>query len=344
MKILGKSPSAEQQAQFATLANHNHQSKKFQNLGGVAYRVGNISVREMLLGFWQRPKTVRPSQPVPSVQTDLKTASFDQPTIIWFGHSSYLIKAGELNILIDPVFSGNASPIPRSVQAFAGANDYQVADLPPIDVLVISHDHYDHLDYATIQQLKGRVKHVVLPLGVAAHFRHWGWPPELLTELNWGDQTTPITGLTLTATPAQHMSGRSFSPQQTLWTSYVLDMRGTRMFIGGDSGYGPHFKAIGEQYGPFDLALLENGQYNELWHTIHTLPAETAQAAIDLRAKALLPVHWAKFTLGYHPWNEPIKLLLPLADALGLPVTVPRIGEPYAVGGPLKRDVWWDFQ
>lgn len=341
MKILGKSPAPEQLAQFASLANYHN--RKFQNLGGVAYRVGDISVREMLLGFWRRPKSVRPSLPIPSIRTDLRNTTFEQPTVIWFGHSSYLIKAGGLNLLVDPVFSGNASPIPGSVRAFAGANGYQVADLPPIDMLIITHDHYDHLDYATINQLRGRVQHVVLPLGVAAHFRHWGWDSKQLTELNWGDHTEPIPGVKLTATPAQHMSGRSLAPQQTLWASYVLDVAGVRLFIGGDSGYGSHFKAIGEQYGPFDLAILENGQYNELWQTIHTLPYETVLAALDLHARTLLPVHWAKFTLGYHPWNEPIKLLLPQADKCGLPVTVPRIGEPYAVGSPARREVWWDF-
>lgn len=341
MKIFGKAPSAAQARHFAALPNFT--GGKFQNLGGVRFSPGNAPMGKLLKGFLNRPQTTRPSRPVPSVATDLRAPGTDRPTIIWFGHSSYLIKYQHLNILIDPVFSGNASPVPGSVRAFAGSNDYGVADLPPIDVLVLTHDHYDHLDYATVARLRPQVKHVVTALGVGAHLRHWGYAADQITELNWHETTAPLPGVQLTAVPAQHMSGRMFSPQNTLWAAFVLQLGPHRLYLGGDSGYGPHFQETGARYGPFDLALLENGQYNELWHAIHTVPEETAQAARDLRAATLWPVHWAKFVLGYHPWNEPIKRLLPAAAALGQPVTVPRIGEPYAVGDPVRTEPWWDF-
>ncbi len=342
MKVLGKGPTAEEARRFAALPNH--QSGKFQNLGGVKFGPGDAPVGKLLGGFLGRPKTIRPRRPVPSVTTDLRAPGPDRPTVIWFGHSSYLIKFQEINILVDPVFSGNASPVPGSVRAFAGSNGYGVADLPAIDVLVLTHDHYDHLDYATVAALRPRVARVVTALGVGAHLRHWGYDAAGIAELNWHETTRPLPGVQLTAVPAQHMSGRTFSPQNTLWAAFVLQLGPYRLYLGGDSGYGPHFKATGAQYGPFDLALLENGQYNELWRPIHTLPEETAQAAHDLRAATLLPVHWAKFVLAYHPWNEPVQRLLPAAAALGQPVTVPRIGEPYAVGDPVRTEPWWEFE
>ncbi len=342
MKSLGKAPSAAQASEFAALPNYT--AGKFQNLGGVKFSPSDAPVGKLLRGFLSRPKTTRPSRPMPSVTTDLRAPGTDRPTIIWFGHSSYLIKYEQLNIMVDPVFSGNASPVPGSVRAFTGSNEYGVADLPPIDVLVLTHDHYDHLDYATVAALRPQVGRVVTALGVGAHLRAWGYDAAQITELNWHETTAPLPGVQFTAVPAQHMSGRTFSPQNTLWAAFVLQLGPYRLYLGGDSGYGPHFKETGVKYGPFDLALLENGQYNELWHAIHTLPEETAQAAHDLRAATLLPVHWAKFVLGYHPWNEPVQRLLPAAAALGQPVTVPRIGEPYTVGDPVRAEPWWEFE
>ena len=342
MKIFGKAPSAAQARQFAALPNFR--GGKFQNPGGVRFSVGDAPMGKLLRGYLNKPKTSRPSRPVPSVATDLRAPGpFEKPTIIWFGHSSYLIKYQQLNILVDPVFSGNASPVPGSVKAFAGSNGYGVADLPPLDVLVLTHDHYDHLDYATVAALRPQVARVVTALGVGAHLRAWGYDAARITELNWHETTAPLPGVQLTAVPAQHMSGRALAPQNTLWAAFVLQLGPCRLYLGGDSGYGPHFRETGARYGPFDLALLENGQYDELWHAIHTLPAETAQAARDLRAAVLWPVHWAKFGLAYHPWNEPVRLLLPAAAALGVPVTVPRIGAPYAVGDPVRQEPWWDF-
>ncbi|MCA8830368.1 MBL fold metallo-hydrolase [Hymenobacter pini] len=341
LHVFGKNPTRALQRQFAALANF--QEGRFQNLGGVRFNLGEAPMGKMLLDFLRKPRTVTPSRLLPTVRTNLHQPATSLPTIIWFGHSSYLIQARGLNILVDPVFSGAASPVPFAVKAYPGADAYTVADLPPIDVLVLTHDHYDHLDYATVAQLRSNVAQVVTPLGVGGHLQVWGYQPEQITELNWHETAEPAPGVRLTATPAQHMSGRSLAPQRTLWASYVLQLDAYRLFLGGDSGYGPHFRAIGQQYGPFDVALLENGQYNLSWQSIHCLPEETALAAQDLGARLLLPVHWAKFTLAYHPWNEPIQLVLKAADAAGLPVTVPRIGQPYTLGTPPLREEWWGF-
>ncbi|WP_426492079.1 MBL fold metallo-hydrolase [Hymenobacter sp. 102] len=339
--VFGQNPTAEFQRRFTGLANYR--GGRFENLGGVRFSPREAPMGQMLRDFLRRPRTVTPSRPVPTVATSLHQPATAAPTIIWFGHSSYLIQARGLNILVDPVLSGAASPVPFAVRAYPGADAYQVTHLPPIDVLVLTHDHYDHLDYATVRALQPRVRHVVTSLGVGSHLRAWGYAPEQLTELNWHETATPVPGVQLTATPAQHMSGRSLKPQRTLWASFVLQLDAYRLFLGGDSGYGPHFRAIGEQYGPFDVALLENGQYNLSWHAIHCLPEETVLAARELGARLLLPVHWAKFTLAYHPWNEPVQRVLAAADAAGLPVTVPRIGEPYTLGAAPLREAWWAF-
>lgn len=338
---MGKNPSGERQRQFARLPNYGN--GKFSSLEGAGFKVMTAPWGRILREYRTLPASVTPSQPVPSVRTDLKDSYFAQPTVVWFGHSSYLIQHGNFNLLVDPVFSGYAAPFSFMVNAFAGANAYQTEDLPPIDVLLLTHDHYDHLDYETMGKLRGRVGRVVTALGLGAHLEYWGWDPGCITELNWGDTTEPYPGVTLTATPARHQTGRGPRTCRTLWASFALQLQNHRLFLGGDSGYGSHFATIGNQYGPFDLALLDNGQYNPSWATLHALPHQTVRAAQELRVHTLMPVHWAKFALAFHPWNEPVQKLLEEADRHDLRVTVPRIGEPYALGTPPHRTVWWDF-
>jgi L-ascorbate metabolism protein UlaG (beta-lactamase superfamily) len=215
-----------------------------------------------------------------------------------------------------------------------------VRDLPPIDIILISHDHYDHLDYRTLMRLKQQVKKVVVPIGVGSHLRHWGFAADKVVELNW-HQSFSLGGLSITATPARHRSGRMFKANQTLWASYVIQAGSHRLFYSGDGGYGYHFKQIGQQYGPFDLALMECGQYSTNWPHSHMMPEQTAQAAADLQARMMLPVHWAKFAESDHPWNDPVTRLLPAARQLGVSVCTPQIGEAYTLGEPPKQRVWW---
>jgi L-ascorbate metabolism protein UlaG (beta-lactamase superfamily) len=232
--------------------------------------------------------------------------------------------------------------MPGVVKAFRGTRHYHAEDMPPIDVLIISHDHYDHLDYPTLKKLKDHIKTAVVPMGVGSHLVYWGFDPKKIIELNWNQSVTLPGGLRVTATPAQHHSKRMFKENKTLWASYVIQADQYRLFYGGDGGYGTHFKQIGQQYGPFDLALLECGQYNHSY--IHLGLGPPAQAAVDLNARLLQPIHWAKFPEANHPWNEPIKTLLPAAEKLGIPVNVPRIGEPYTLGDPPRKVDWWDFE
>jgi L-ascorbate metabolism protein UlaG (beta-lactamase superfamily) len=285
-----------------------------------------------------------PDRPLPSVRTDLRALPDGAPVVVWFGHSSYLIRIGGKNLLVDPVLGDRAAPFAwLGSSPYAGSDVYRPEDLPPLDAVILTHDHYDHLSYATIQALIPKAKHFHAALGVGAHLARWGVPADRLTEYDWNESGTLADSLRLTAVPARHFSGRGLKRNQTLWTSYVLEAPGFRIFLGGDSGYGPHFREIGERFGPFDLALLEAGQYDRKWPLIHLMPEETVQAAADLRARRLLPVHWGKFTLGLHPWTEPIERVVKKADALGVPLATPRIGEPVVLGGTPPRAAWWRF-
>jgi len=342
VKSLGKNPEGEELAKLEALPNYKNGA--FQNL--TKRPDSTVKHRNRLLFMLRhRPETIKPSRALPWVKTDLKTLAASAPTIVWFGHSSLLIKTGQGNILIDPIFSNHAGPVPGLVKAFKGTKHYHARDMPPIDVLIISHDHYDHLDYRTLKKLKDHIKMAVVPMGVGSHLIYWGFDPKKITELNWNQSTTLLGGLRVIATPAQHRSGRTYSKvNKTLWASYVIQAGQYRLFYSGDGGYGPHFKQIGQQYGPFDLALLECGQYSPNWPWTHLLFGQTAQAAVDLHARLLQPIHWGKFAEADHPWNEPIEKLLPAAEKLGIQVNAPCIGEPYTLGDLPKKTVWWNFE
>ncbi len=294
-----------------------------------------------LRDYLRASKDREPSQPLPSVKTDLNDLPATGATLVWFGHSSYLLKISGKTILVDPVFSGHASPVSFFGKNYPGSNVYRVADMPEIDILLLTHDHYDHLDYKTIRELRPKVKQVVASLGVGAHLERWDYAPGTIQELAWHEGTNLEGGIHLTALPSRHFSGRLFKRGQTLWSSFVLDAPNYKLYLGGDSGYDTHFAEIGAQYGPFDLAILECGQYNQNWPYIHMMPEQTAQAALDLRAKVLLPVHWGKFTLALHPWYEPIERVSKRTQELGLPLATPLIGQPIQIGNQYQNTVWW---
>ena len=280
-----------------------------------------------------------------SVKTNLKTLSIDEPSLVWFGHSSYLLIIEGRRILIDPVFSERASPWQFvGTKGYQYTNSYSIDDFPDIDLVIITHDHYDHLDYESILKLKSKAKHFCTALGVGAHLTAWGIDESKIMEFDWWEKKTALPGIELTATPARHFSGRGFKRNQSLWTSFVLHTDHHHLFLGGDSGYDPAFKKIGEEFGPFDLAILECGQYNEQWPFIHMMPEQTVQAAIDLKAKILLPVHWGKFTLSLHPWHQPITRAVQHAKVLGFPTTTPKVGEVIDLKNTSLGSKWWEIQ
>ena len=216
----------------------------------------------------------RPTGLIPSIKTDLKTLDPSQDLIVWLGHSSYFVQLAGQRILIDPVFSACAAPIPGVNKAFGGTNLYTAEDMPGIDVLLISHDHYDHLDYPTIRALQGKVKQVIAGLGVGAHFERWGYDMRKVREADWNEVIVLSSHLQVQVTPARHYSGRSFTRDKSLWVGFAIKSSARRLFFSGDSGYGPHFSRIGRQRVPFDLVILDAGQYDPRWANVHMTPEQ----------------------------------------------------------------------
>lgn len=277
---------------------------------------------------------------------DIDTTSFatvqDTATVLtWLGHSAFMIEIDGKRLLLDPMMGDIASPI-----SFIGPRRFSrlpvsVEALPRIDAVLISHDHYDHLDYGSIQKLAEKTSHFYVALGVGAHLERWGVPASKITEMDWWQENT-FEGLTFAATPSRHFSGRGLTDRmKTLWTSWVIIGQNDRIFFSGDSGYFDTFREIGNKYGPFDITLMECGQYNELWPNIHMMPEQTVQAHLDLKGKLLMPIHWGGFALAMHSWTDPIERATAKARELKVPVTTPQIGEPVILKHRVPQENWW---
>ncbi len=338
-KTFGRLPKDARLARVQQSPNYHNGA--FQNLSPTPALREDASFCEMIKDYANKPKSVKPAQPLPVVPLDAQKMA--PPSVVWFGHSSYLLKLPEFTLLVDPVFSTHASPVKFFGKSFEGTDAFHVQDLGQIDYVLITHDHYDHMDFETILELKGRVKHFYTSLGVGSHLEYWGIPAGQITELDWWESATIGEASTITATPGRHFSGRGIKRAQTLWSSFVLQTKELRLFLGGDSGYDTHFKTIGEKYGPFDLAILECGQYGKDWPNIHMTPEETLKAADDLHAKMLLPVHWGKFVLALHPWKEPIERLFKAAADSALPILTPSIGQVFSLLDKPVKNAWWEM-
>ena len=301
---------------------------QFQNLHPTPNLTEGVSGRQILAELlFHRNKKRRPHQALPAEKTNLLSLQPDRNLLVWFGHSSYFLQIDGKKILVDPVLSGSASPIRALNRSFPGTDRYSTEDLPDIDYLFISHDHWDHLDFATVKKLRPRVGKVITGLGTGTHLEFWGFDPSRIIEKDWKEQVVLDDGFMVKVLPARHFSGRGLQRNGTLWVSFALKTPTKNLYLGGDSGYDSHFKEIGQQYGPFDLALLECGQYNAKWKYIHMLPEENVQAAIELRARRLQPVHWGKFALANHDWDEPLRRVTQAAQQAELPLVTPLIGE-----------------
>ncbi len=340
----GGSISKEQQLLFEQ--SQNYKAGKFMNNGDVEMTMDFKKGVKMFKGFFSPQPLSVPKNDVPVEKMDsVEIAHFkDSTRLIWFGHSTFLLQIRNKNILIDPMFGSVPSPHPAlGTKRFSKELPIEIEKLPFVDAVLISHDHYDHLDYGSIKKLKDKVGLFYTPLGVGAHLREWGVESDRIVELDWWGEVS-FDDLIFRCTPAQHFSGRGLTDRgKTLWSSWIIQSPSENIFFSGDSGYGNHFKAIGEAYGPFDLALIECGQYNELWHEIHMFPEETAQAGLDVRAKTIMPIHWGAFKLAMHAWNEPVQRFTKSAEALGLEVITPKIGAAIDIQTiNQKHSIWWE--
>lgn len=283
-----------------------------------------------------------PSQPLPSVKTDLRQLPADSNILVWFGHSSFFVQVNGIKILADPVFSGKASPLPGGVRAYAGTDIYTAEDMPEIDYMLLSHDHYDHLDYETALALKDRVKHVICGLGGGAHYERWGYTPQQIIETEWDERITVKPGFTIYTTSTHHDSGRGFTRSRALWLAFFIQAPSLTLYYSGDGGYDDRFNSFYEEFGGVDWAIMECGQYNKAWQSVHELPEEVAQATTELHAKNLLPVHHSKFTLARHSWDEPLEEITRLSTSRSYRLATPMIGEAVRLNDSTQPFTqWW---
>lgn len=289
-----------------------------------------------------------PTHPLPQqshAASYFQTPLSNEPRLTWFGHSAVLVEMAGKRIFLDPMLSDVPAPHPwLGASRFNKDLPIAMADIPALDAIVISHDHYDHLDYETIQRLKDRTNTFIVPLGVGQHLESWGVSSNKIQELDWWQETTLDT-LKFIAAPAYHFSGRGLSDgNKTLWASWILQSETHNIYFSGDSGYSAHFKEIGQKYGPFDLALIECGQYNEQWSDIHMMPEESVQAGLDLQANLIMPIHWGAFKISLHKWNEPAQRMVTAAAEKGIDVASPIIGQALYLNKDIPIAHWWDEQ
>lgn len=288
--------------------------------------------------FARKGRTGKPAGPIPLGIPDLPAAAADCAAT-WLGHATVLLEVGGHWVLTDPVWSDRVSPATRIGPRRHHPVPLPLRDLPRLSAVLISHDHYDHLDTRTIEWLTSNQDvPFVVPLGVGTHLRRWGVSDRRIVELDWG-QAHQVDDLVLTCAEAQHFSGRLFTNNTTLWSSWVVSAAGTRAFFGGDTGYHPAFTEIGQEHGPFDLTVLPIGAYDPRWRDVHMDPAEALRAHAELRGDVLLPIHWATFDLAFHGWDDPVEWLV--RDAGAAPLALPRPGERFAAGQPLPQAPWW---
>ena len=337
--FFGKAPSGARLERIKK--SPNYRDDAFQNISITPNFSGDRNIVGLMYDFlFKKVKSLRPEKDIPSVKTDLKSLG-TADALVWMGHSALFMQISGKKFLIDPVLV-SASPLSAFNKAFNGTSNYKPEDLPDADFLIITHDHWDHLDYNTMLNLKDRVGKVICPLGVGSHLEYWGFDPGKIIELDWHEQTNLEDGFILTALPARHFSGRGFVRNKSLWASFMLQSGYGNIYIGGDSGYDAHFSAIKKRFGNIDLAILENGQYNNDWKYIHLVPEDLVKAIKDLEPRQLLTVHNSKYALAMHAWYEPLENISAAAQKDSIDLLTPMIGEVVRLKDSTQTFTqWW---
>ena len=323
---------------YAAGSHYDPATQKFSNAEPQRAPIDNISALWAMLAKEQQ---AHPPAPLPVIAPDwAQFHADDRSRFVWLGHSSLLLRIGGNTVLVDPVFAERVAPLPGMMKCFQPP-PVALADLPPADVVLISHNHYDHLEEASIRQLAGRANHFIAPLGVGVLLQKWGVPAQNITELDWWQQFE-YGGITYTAVPARHDSGRTLTDRfKTLWAGYVLQHADEQIYYSGDSSQGAHFDDIARRFGHFDLAFIENGQYDYRWPDNHLFPEQTAAVAAQLNVRRLVPVHWGAYPMALHSWNEPILRLMPAAAALNVATITPKLGQVFDADS--QSEAWYRY-
>jgi L-ascorbate metabolism protein UlaG (beta-lactamase superfamily) len=340
-RSFGGNPSKNEKEYYKTL--ENYVDGKFINKVPIS---NNFTISSKVKETRESKKELKPSAEISIHGFEWNKINSEKDNMTWLGHSAFLLSIDNKKILVDPMLGPIASPF-----SFVGVKRYKysqnilhiIDEMPLIDVVLITHDHYDHLDYQSIKKLDSKVLHFIVPLGVGSHLIRWGVSEERITELNWWEEINH-KGLNLALTPSRHFSGRAvFNTNSTLWGGWAILGRNTRLFISGDGGYGPHFKEIGDKYGPFNMTLMEGAQYDRRWENVHMIPEQSVQANLDLKGENMMLMHWGGFRLANHDWREPIERALKEANKTGINLITSEIGETVLFDSDLNKQVssWW---
>lgn len=342
-KQFGGKPGAQHIEQYQQSANWRNGS--FQNLEPTDMTVKPRDFPRLIAKQLSGRSSRVPKQALPVLPFDNHAFLSGDPhtRFVWYGHSALLMRMNGQTLLIDPMLGPDTTPIaPTPTRRFSENTLSLIDDFPGTDLVLITHDHYDHLDFASISRLKHKTKQYFVALGVKRHLVAWGIAPELVTEFDWWD-TRNFKDIAITFTPTRHFSGRGLTDRfKSLWGGWVFKTERENIWFSGDGGYGAHFREIGRRLGPFDFAFMECGQYNDDWRLIHLFPEEGVQAAIDARARKAMPVHWGAFALSYqHTWTEPPAIFTAEAARIGFPVATPALGQVFSAGTELLEP-WWE--
>lgn len=320
----------------------NYEDDEFINLEKTVQQTGDESFMKMMR-LWMTAEGTEPIDSLPVNRSGDSSHIDSAAYVTWYGHSAILLEIEGKKVLLDPMLGSYASPLPVMGKRFKNKEKaFDLDSIKHIDIIIISHDHYDHLDYESILKLKDKTDLFIMPLGVSSHFKSWEVDSNKIKELDWYQSYT-YKGLKITAAPARHFSGRGlWDRNATLWASWAVKGKYKNIYFSGDGGYGKHFKEIGEKLGPFDIAMMECGQYNENWAQIHCMPEQSVQASIDVKGLQMMPIHWGAFDLSVHTWQEPIERAIHAADSLHVDLITPTIGFRFQIGTNAPHHTWWE--